>query len=111
MEFVSILRFVVALAVVLGLIAGLAWLLKRYGAGRVVPGGRGRLAVVETTPLDARRRLVLIRRDDTEHLVILSQTGETVVETGIRHAGDRFADHLPAPDGASTTNRSPDSAP
>jgi hypothetical protein len=30
-----------------------------------------------------RRRLVLLRRDDVEHLVILSPTGETVVETGI----------------------------
>ena len=38
MDLVSGLRFVLALVVVLGLIAALAWILRRYGAGRVTLG-------------------------------------------------------------------------
>ena len=34
--------------------------------------------------LGPRHKLMLIRRDDVEHLVIVGPTGETVVETGIK---------------------------
>lgn len=84
MDLVSGLRFVLALVVVIGLIAGLAWLLRKYGAGRITMGAnKGRLAVVEATHIDAKRRLVLIRRDGTEHLILLSPNSETVIETNI----------------------------
>lgn len=84
MDLVTYGRFALALAVVLGLIAGFAWLMRKYGQGRLTPGGmRGRLGIVEFTSLDARRRLVLVRRDDVEHLLLLGPAGETVVETGI----------------------------
>lgn len=89
MEFVSVLRFIMALVVVIGLIAGLAWMLRRYGNGRVSLGGaKGRLSVVEATAVDTRRRLVLVRRDGVEHLLLLSPNSETVVETGIPAGGD-----------------------
>jgi flagellar protein FliO/FliZ len=39
--------------------------------------------VLETLPLDARRKLVLIRRDATEHLLLLSPEGNRLVEDGI----------------------------
>jgi flagellar protein FliO/FliZ len=45
------------------------------------PGGR--LKVVEVTAIDTRRRLVLVRRDGVEHLLLLGANGETVVETKI----------------------------
>ena len=99
MDVVSGLRFVLALVVVLGLIAALAWILRRYGAGRVTLGaGKGRLGVVEAAHIDAKRRLVLIRRDDTEHLLLLGPTTETVVETGIaaETSGAGFAARLDA---------------
>jgi len=84
MDLVSGLRFVLALVVVIGLIAALAWLLRKYGSGRITTGaGKGRLAVVEATHIDARRRLVLVRRDGTEHLILLSANSETVIETNI----------------------------
>ena len=44
-------------------------------------GQNTRLALVEVMPIDAKRRLVLFRRDEVEHLVILGQTTETLVET------------------------------
>ncbi len=85
MDLANLPRFALALAVVLALILGLSWLLRRYGAGlRIAPGLRGqRIGVVAFSPVDAKRRLALIRRDDVEHLVLLGPTGETVIETGI----------------------------
>ncbi|MFQ5973957.1 MAG: FliO/MopB family protein [Alphaproteobacteria bacterium] len=87
MDPTTLLRFALALLFVIGLIAGLSWLLRRYGmGGSIVTGGRGRIGVVEMAPIDAKRRLVLVRRDDIEHLVVLSPTRETVLETGIAPA-------------------------
>lgn len=86
MEFTVYLRFIVALIFVLALIGLLAWLAKRFGpGGRAAPtvGRNRRLAIVETRPIDGRRRLVLIRRDDVEHLLVLGAGGEVVIETGI----------------------------
>lgn len=86
MEFDVYLRFLLALAFVLGLIATLAWAARRFGFGgnlMAMKGRNGRLAVVESLMIDAKRRLVLIRRDDREHLLIIGPTSETVVESGI----------------------------
>ncbi len=86
MEIEGYLRFVVALALVLGLIAAAAWAARRLGlAGRlpVVTGRARRLGVVEAVPLDPKHRLVLVRRDDAEHLLVLGPAGAAVVEAGI----------------------------
>lgn len=86
MEFDTYLRFVLALVAVLGLIAGLTWAARRFGLGNGLGPLKGRptrLTVVEALTLDAKRRLVLVRRDDREHLLVLGPTGETVVEAGI----------------------------
>lgn len=85
------LRFVFALLFVLGLIAALALAGKRFGFGNRGPTLRGstkRLAIVETMALDPKRRLVLVRRDGTEHLLLLGASGEQVVETGIAPPAD-----------------------
>lgn len=88
MEFGLYLQTLVALALVLGLIAAIAWAAKRYGLGGLPGAGRAggrqrRLAVVETLPLDTRRRLVLIRRDGIEHLILTGAGADLVIETGI----------------------------
>jgi flagellar protein FliO/FliZ len=79
------LRFFAALALVLGLIGLCAWLARRFRlsglAGAAAPSGR--LAVIETLPIDGRRRLALIRRDDQEHLLMIGQERCDVIETGI----------------------------
>jgi flagellar protein FliO/FliZ len=91
----SYTRFLVSLVFVLALIALFAWLLRRFGpTTRLKPRGLRRLSVVEIVPIDARRRLVLLRRDDTEHLVLLGASQDLVIETGIK-AGSAFATHLP----------------
>ena len=86
MDLDAYIRFVFALIFVVSLIGVLAYAIKRYGqGGRMMRkiGGRRRLSVVEMMPLDGKRRLVLVRRDDREHLLVVGATGETVVERGI----------------------------
>jgi flagellar protein FliO/FliZ len=77
-------RFLVALAIVLALIAAATWVARRYlaiGVGHLV--GKRRLAVLETAMLDGKSRLVLVRRDNTEHLLVLGPAGAAVVESAI----------------------------
>ena len=82
-------QFLLALIFVLGLIALATALVRRFGLGGALrlsrnAGARGRrLSVVEIAPIDARRRLVLVRRDDVEHLILLGANSEIVVEDGI----------------------------
>ena len=85
MEMSDYLRTVSALVLVLGLIMGLLWLLRRIGVPGMVPTRQAnrRLSVVESLALDARRRLVLVRRDGQEHLLLLGHAADLVVETGI----------------------------
>ncbi len=78
-------RTLAALVFVLALMGGLAFVLRKLGlSGPAVNiQGKRRLKVIESLPLDARRRLVLLQCDDEQHLVILGPSGETVVKNGI----------------------------
>jgi len=55
-----------------------------------------RLAIVEHASVDGRRRLVLIRRDDVEHLIMTGGPVDVVIETGIG-TSTRAAEPAPAP--------------
>ncbi len=84
-DFYQILKLIAALVFVLSLMGGLAFLLKKSGITGAMASSSGprRLKVLETLPLDGRRKLVLLQRDNKQHLVILGVNGETVVETNI----------------------------
>ena len=83
-------RFFLAFLIVLGLIGAAAWAVRRFGSGRY--GGAGqrgrqpRLAVIDHTSVDARRRLILIRRDNVEHLLLIGGPTDVVVEPNIVRA-------------------------
>jgi flagellar protein FliO/FliZ len=81
-----LLKLFAALALVLGLMGGLALIMKKLGlsANTATTKGKKRLRIIEAIPLDARRRLVLLQRDDVQHLVILGATTETLIETDIK---------------------------
>lgn len=84
MDWIDYLRFPLALILVLGLMGGLYLILKKFNLnGQTAPNSKRRLRIIESLPLDSRHRAILLQRDDKEHLVILSPTGETVVETRI----------------------------
>ena len=80
-------KFFIAFAVVLALIGLSAWLVRRFSANRLGGGNaRGRqprLAVIDASPVDGRRRLVLIRRDNVEHLLMIGGPTDVVVEQNI----------------------------
>jgi flagellar protein FliO/FliZ len=78
-------RFALALALVLGLMAALVWAMRRAGIGVGLAKGR-RLSIVEGAMAGPRHRLLLVRRDDVEHLLLLGPSGQTVVESGIKRA-------------------------
>ena len=83
-------RFFLAFLIVLGLIGAAAWAVRRFGSGRY--GGAGqrgrqpRLAVIDHASVDARRRLILIRRDNVEHLLLIGGPTDVVVEPNIVRA-------------------------
>lgn len=107
-ELGTLARVVVALLVVLGLIALTFWLIRRFGPITLIKSGvaRGRqprLALLESATVDARRRLVLIRRDNVEHLLLVGGPTDVVVEPNIVRAAAAAATSavqqapLPAP--------------
>ncbi len=81
MDPLDTLRAIGALILVLGIIFGLAWALRRYGSKiGVTPGTRtDDLQVVSWKSLDVRRKLAVVRWGDTEHLLCIGPTGDCVV--------------------------------
>jgi hypothetical protein len=64
------------------------------------PRSEPRLGVIEQASVDSRRRLVLVRRDDVEHLIMTGGPVDVVIETGISssHAGAEQAERAePSP--------------
>jgi flagellar biogenesis protein FliO len=53
-------------------------------AGSFLRGRERRLGVVEAASVDGRRKLILVRRDDVEHLIMTGGPVDLVVETGIQ---------------------------
>src|SRR6185312_7526169 len=82
--------FIFAFVVVLGLIGLAAWLVRRFASNRLGAntnrGRMPRLAVIDAAAVDGRRRLVLVRRDNDEHLLMIGGPSDIVVEPNIVRA-------------------------
>lgn len=82
--------FIAAFVVVLALIALAAWLVRRFAGNNISnSANRGRmprLAVIDAAAVDGRRRLVLVRRDNVEHLLMIGGPTDVVVELNIVRA-------------------------
>ena len=79
-------NFIIAFVFVLLLIGAAAWLVRRFGTTRMDAAARGRqprLAVIDSAAVDGRRKLVIIRRDNVEHLLMIGGPSDVVVETNI----------------------------
>src|SRR3954452_13008337 len=92
------LTFLFACIAVLALIGVAAWLVRRFANNRLGAntqrGRMPRLAVIDAAAVDGRRRLVLVRRDNVEHLLMIGGPTDIVVEPNIvRAASGR--DQLP----------------
>ena len=82
-------RFFVAFLIVLGVIGAIWWMVRRFGSGRLGASTRGRqprLAVIDYASVDNRRRLILVRRDNVEHLLMIGGPTDVVVEPNIVRA-------------------------
>ncbi len=88
MDFVETIRAIAALGITLGLIGLAAYGARRWGPDwltRIAPSRTDkRLAMVESLPLDASRRLVLVRLDGVEKLILLGDG--RILETAPPHA-------------------------
>jgi hypothetical protein len=84
------LTFLFAFIAVLALIGVAAWLVRRFATSRLgASPNRGRmprLAVIDAAAVDGRRRLVLVRRDNVEHLLMIGGPSDIVVEPNIVRA-------------------------
>jgi hypothetical protein len=89
-EMPFVVKFFLAFLLVLGLIGVGAWGLRRFTSGRL--GGAGtrgrqpRLGVIDHASVDGRRRLILVRRDNVEHLLMIGGPTDVVVEANIVRA-------------------------
>jgi flagellar protein FliO/FliZ len=83
-------RFFLAFLIVLGSIGAFAWAVRRFGSGRLggasSRGRQPRLGVIDYASVDARRRLILVRRDNVEHLLMIGGPTDVVVEANIVRA-------------------------
>ena len=91
-----LLRFFLALVFTLSLIGLLYWLVRRYVPSRMLPvgGTANRLQILEVRSLDARRKLVLVRRDSVDHLLLLGSQSDLVIESGIRDVNNHPRAHM-----------------
>jgi len=83
-------RFSVAFLIMLGLFSVVAWAVHRHVTGRLGAAGlrprQLRLEVADSASIDGRRRLILIRRDNVEHLMMIGGPIDLVIESNIMRA-------------------------
>ncbi|NVD38665.1 flagellar biosynthetic protein FliO [Ensifer sp. HO-A22] len=82
-------RFIIAAgAVAIGLLCLVAvlYIMRNRPSSPFIRGGKNRqprLAVLDAAAVDTRRRLVLVRRDDVEHLIMIGGPTDIVIESRI----------------------------
>ncbi|RLL76621.1 hypothetical protein D8666_02080 [Ochrobactrum soli] len=82
----NIVGFMLIFAIILGGIFVVLSIIRRFSGGTFVSNGRTRqprLSVMDAAAVDSRRKLVLIRRDDVEHLLLIGGPTDVVVEQNI----------------------------
>jgi flagellar biogenesis protein FliO len=74
----------------LALIGVAAWLVRRFAGGNLnSSANRGRMprmALIEAADIDGRRKLMLVRRDNVEHLLMIGGPTDVVIESNIVRA-------------------------
>lgn len=87
-DFNTLILGVATLLFVVALIALLVWAFKAFfgksSSSAFLRPREKRLGVVESASIDGKRKLLLVRRDDVEHLLIIGGPIDMVIETGIK---------------------------
>ncbi|MDC0989267.1 flagellar biosynthetic protein FliO [Rhodospirillales bacterium] len=90
----SYLKFFFALIFVLGLIGALAVLAKRFGIGNKGPLFNKKdntLSIIETLQLDSKRRIVRVRRNSAEYLILLGIGTDILLDTQHSHNSENIS--------------------
>lgn len=115
-QYASALMWTVAALIVLVILLVLIRIIGNLTSGTFVAGGRNRkarLAIMDAAAVDSQRRLVLVRRDDVEHLILIGGSTDVVVEQNITFAGavPRSAPNTEEIDNAAPRLQAPPSRP
>jgi hypothetical protein len=97
-QYATGLMWTIAALVLLVILLVLARIIRNLTAGTFVAGGRNRrtrLAVMDAAAVDNQRRLVLVRRDDVEHLILIGGPTDVVVEQNIGLTSTMQRNHPP----------------
>lgn len=111
--YATALMWIVGILVALLLLLILVRIIRALTSGTFVAGGRNRrqrLAVTDATAVDNQRRLVLVRRDEVEHLILIGGPSDIVVEQNIRPGRPAAAEPV-APVARQRTPTDPQPAP
>lgn len=87
---VNLVLITLLLVVILLLVV---WAFRKFAGGpsiKTVRGRQPRLAVTDAANLDDKRRLVLVRRDDVEHLVMIGGATDVLLESNIVRAAPQM---------------------
>ena len=111
MELITILKAVLSLAFVIGLLLVTLWLIKYFQIKLQKHSlirnlhKNNRLEIIENKKVDSKNALLLIRRDETEHLILLNPTQGQIIETNINRPASQLG--FRGADGSSSTERKP----
>ena len=92
MDMLEIARYFAALLLVLALIGGAGLAARKWGVPGVTKAvSDKRLAVVETLMIGPRQKLLIVRRDQVEHVIFTGPEGVCLVENGIAPPAQKAA--------------------
>lgn len=89
----DLLMYLIWMVVLIGAVFGVIYAAKMFLSGSTTLGAflprarERRLDVIDHANVDGKRRLLLIRRDNVEHLIMTGGPVDVVIETGINGVG------------------------
>jgi hypothetical protein len=112
-QYASAVMWTVGALILLVIVLFLIRIVRGVSSGTFVAGGRNRrarLAVMDAAAVDNQRRLVLVRRDNVEHLILIGGPTDVVVEQNITpggafHAAPDVTTNVPANGGGPAPER------
>ena len=86
---ISTLKYLGGFVLVFAVLLGILIFVKRYSIHGGINRKEKRLFVTDVLSLDPKNRLVMIKRDNIEHLILLGPTQNTLIESGIDWSGEK----------------------
>ena len=84
MELEHYIRAIFALILVIGLIGSISFIARKFlteGGISIKKNTDKRLSIEEIRPIDARRKFVLIKKDNQEHLILIGTNSDLLIES------------------------------